>query len=111
MIRGVLDIAGVVCLFLVPPLVISSFVLALRLGSAIRSKNPSVWDEMKPGFYSDIRVSIAHQKRFREFLSSREYQELNDPRISRLAVLCRISGFALAGAMCGGAAMLIWSNS
>lgn len=104
-----LAVLGVTCLILAPVLFVVSLVLLIRLGSAISRKDPELWSEMKPGFYSDIRVSNAHDRRFTRFLRSREYLQLNDPTISRLAVLLRRASIAGRVAMYGGIAVVLWS--
>lgn len=104
-----LQLAGVACLVMSPLLFISSFVVLGRLGNVISRKHRSVWEEMKPGMYSDIGVSREHRRRLGEFLSTREYLEFNDPTISRLAVIYRAINIATAVALIAGAGLVAWS--
>lgn len=105
----ILQILGGACLVGAPLLIIGSFVLVWRLGRIIASTNPALWDEMKPGMYSDIRVSRAHRQRLTEFISSGEYRLLNNPSVTRLAIACRIVRVAAVVALLGAAATVFWA--
>ena len=94
---------GTACIILTPLLIVSSFVLVFRMGRSIAAVNPKLWDEMKPGMYSDIRVSREHRSRLSEFLSSDEYLSLNDPEITRWAVADKVTRNCAVAALCGGA--------
>ena len=72
-----------------------AFVMALyfrwKLGDAMSVKHAALWEEMRPGFYSDISTSREHSRRFDDFLDSKEYLGLQDARITRAAIACQRS--------------------
>lgn len=105
----ILQALGAACLITVLPLIILSFVLVWKLGRIVAAINPSLWDEMKPGMYSDIRVSRAHRQRLSEFLSTREYLSLNSPSADRVAVAYKIVRAAAVVALIGAVATVLWA--
>jgi hypothetical protein len=64
---------------------------------------------MRPGFYSDIRVSQAHDPRLYEFLGSEEYLALNDAAVTRLTVRFRMIRKALLLAMAAAALNILYT--
>lgn len=91
---------GVVCIALVPLLFAGVLIVRSKLGSELASGNPALWEQMKPGMYSDIRVSRQHRERLKEFISTREYLTLNNPSVSRLAVAYNVMSWLLLIAIC-----------
>lgn len=95
----------------VPLLLVSGWVISFRLGSELSSLDSELWDQMKPGLYSDIRVSRQHRLRFKEFLLTREYLKFDRPTVNRLAVALRAIYWATYIAMIGSAvtvATVLW---
>ena len=71
-------------------LIVAACIFILRrLGAAVSAIDPSLWQSMKPGFHSDIRESDARRRRLYDFLFNKEYAQLQDAEVSRLAVACR----------------------
>lgn len=97
------------CLAAAPVLFIYSMVVLFQLGRAISAVNPPLWAEMKPGFYTDIRVSQVHDRRLSEFLGSEEYLALKDAEVTRLAVRYRRTRKALLLAMAVAALNILYT--
>jgi hypothetical protein len=105
----ILQLLGAVCLIGAPLLIVGSFVLVWRLGRLMASTNPDLWAQMKPGLYSDIRISRAHRQRLDAFVSTAEYRELNNTSITRLAIAYRIVRLAAVVAMLGALVTVFWA--
>jgi hypothetical protein len=100
---------GVACLILAPLLLATYLFLGFRMGRAIAMVSQDLWDEMRPGFYSRMATSQAHTSRLRAFIKNREYETLDDPRITRLAIAFRITRAALIVCALGALATVAWA--
>ena len=100
---------GTACIVAAPVLILSSFVFVFKMGRAISAVDSALWDEMRPGMFSDIRVSREHRERLGQFLSTKEYLSLNDEAVARLAVAYKVTRNAAVVALCGAVATVIWS--
>ena len=93
---------GIACWIAAPIFFLLAFMGCRKLGRAITSVNPSLWEEMRPGLYTDIRVSKQHRERLSDFIATGEYLALKNPNVNRLAaryqLLLRCLYVALAGA-------------
>lgn len=87
-------VLGILCIVSAPLLVVAALIIRRKLGSEIASVDPTLWEQMKPGLYSDIRVSRQHRLRLKEFILTREYLALNNPAVNRLAVAYRAISWA-----------------
>lgn len=100
---------GIACIVAAPLLILSSFVALWRMGRAITAVNPALWDEMKPGAYSDIWVTRKHTEALSAFLSTKEYLSLNSASITRLAVIYKVLRNAAVVALCGAVVTVFWA--
>jgi hypothetical protein len=73
-----------------PVLVGLMFYFTFKIGRAVANKNPELWDSMRPGFYTDIRISREHRQRFVAFITDREYRSLECLAIDRLVPWYRL---------------------
>jgi hypothetical protein len=105
------SIFGTACIIAAPVLILSSFVALWRMGRAITAVNPALWDEMKPGVYSDISVTRKHSEALGAFLSTKEYLSLNSASITRLAVIYKVLRNAAVVALGGAVATVFWALS
>lgn len=99
---------GVTCMCMTPVLILVSFVLQLRMGRAISRINAALWDEMKPGMYSDIGTSRGHRENLLLFLSTKEYLSLNDASVTKYAVAYRVVRLLWMILLCVSIGFVIW---
>jgi hypothetical protein len=81
---SVLLLLALLCFLASAPVIGFMFYLYFRIGQLIGRMRPALWEEMRSGFYTDLRVSQRHNQRFRDFLLNGECAQLGIPGLEQM---------------------------
>ena len=112
-IAGFLLEFAVVGLIVGPILGAYHFYLIMKIGRLVASKNTALWNEMKPGFYSNLQITRDHRQRFLDFVHDGDFLSFGLPNLDalvrqykkvRICAIVTIIGAPIAGF----AGLMLW---
>jgi hypothetical protein len=88
---GLLVLAGGALGFVLMPICVAGFFFSLaKLGDALKTTDPDVWDEVRPRLYSSMGRQSRQRERLNFFIREREYLAYGDAKISALGDRARM---------------------
>ena len=107
----IIGILGLTCVVLTLLFFLAIWVTLWRLGINLKTHDASLWDSIKPRFYTSRMALLGAKERFATFIDGREFESYHDPALNRLVLSYRLCGVGYWGSFAiavGSIAYVCW---